>query len=523
MRKAIDNYARGKQREVEAWKGETIRADSGRFICPECLENVALTTSGHFRHKNRTAQSIECDKRVDSSNRTAYERMGLPLYLCKQSEGRFSLGIGFSGQDQETLITAENKGAYLTIGDGFHKERRYNISTERFSQNKTTIIPVDYRPSSNGYYRMTFSESTPPKLRRIWTDRSDIWGSGQFFRISGTNSRKIRPLGTIVTDEEYYFTGNTWRFERFKSFVSVTRDGNLYLSNEQVSVYKFVVRKNKASDSEFKNFADLLRNAYKVNLLVGESFLSPIWPPCIEDDGHFMFQRSVYDGHFLVQSPNDAPVVYRYYGGTYLCEEVSKSLPATYGTMLSDTDIPICVDRAFNGNIQFLCRREITQRTERPFVDIIDADGKTILGVQLTAIKNKEYRCVTNFPATIHVKNGLKKDYCRNLNCEDGVVLTGMNWDDEIQVFNHSGKCVLFFTFTKTRTDPSISDEMLLQEINKLSKGPVENVTPQVLALYKKLDANTSARLAIHKYIKSGRIPSSIVALLLKRLRGINK
>lgn len=519
MRKAIDNYARGKQREVEAWKGETIRADSGRFICPECLENVALTTSGHFRHKNRTAQSIECDRRVDSSNRTAYERMGLPLYLCKQSDGRFYLGIGFSGQDQETLISAENKGAYLTIGDGFHKESRYNISTDRFSQNKTVIIPVDYRPAGNGYYRMTFSESTPPKLKRIWTERSDIWGSGQFFRVSETNSRKIRPLGTIVTDEEYYFTGNTWRFERYKSFVSAQREGYLYLSNEQVSVYKFVVRKSKASDAEFKSFADLLRNAYKVNLLVGESFLSPIWPPCIEDDGHFLFQKTVRDGHFLVQSPNETPVVYRYYGGTYLNEEIHKSSPATYGAILSDTDIPICIDRAFNGNIQFLCRREIALRVERPFVDIIDADGKTIIGVQLTAIKNKEYRCVANFPATIHVKNVFRKDYCKSLNDEDGVVLTGMNWDDEITVFDHSGKCVLSFTFIRTRTETVTSDEMLLREIAMLSKGPVENVTPRVLALYKTLDDNAAAKMVIHKYIKTGRIPSSIVALLLKRTR----
>ena len=48
MRKAIDNYAQGKQREVEAWIGSSISASSGRFVCPECLESVALDIRGHF-------------------------------------------------------------------------------------------------------------------------------------------------------------------------------------------------------------------------------------------------------------------------------------------------------------------------------------------------------------------------------------------------------------------------------------------------------------------------------------------
>ena len=90
MRKAIDNYAQGKQREVEAWIGSSISASSGRFVCPECLESVALDIRGHFRHKNRTAQSLECDKRVDAPSRSAYERMGLPLYLCQDGDNKFS-------------------------------------------------------------------------------------------------------------------------------------------------------------------------------------------------------------------------------------------------------------------------------------------------------------------------------------------------------------------------------------------------------------------------------------------------
>ena len=81
MNKAIDNYAAGKQIEVTAWKGQSVSASSGRFVCPECLEYVALDRRGHFRHQNTTPQSIECERRVNTPSQSSYEKMGLPLFL----------------------------------------------------------------------------------------------------------------------------------------------------------------------------------------------------------------------------------------------------------------------------------------------------------------------------------------------------------------------------------------------------------------------------------------------------------
>lgn len=236
MRKAIDNYAQGKQREVEAWTGSSISASSGRFVCPECLESVALDVRGHFRHKNRTPQSVECDKRVDSTSRSAHERMGLPIYLCEKENGVFSLGIGFSGHGDAALQEAATNNAYLDIKQTPQQSVRYGISHARFLPNSTTILPVTFLPQGNGAYAIHYSVGTPAKLKTLWTDHSDIWGAGQFFKISLQHSRKVRPLGTIVTDEDYYYTGNTWQFSAYKSFVSITQAGCLTLSNQTLNV-----------------------------------------------------------------------------------------------------------------------------------------------------------------------------------------------------------------------------------------------------------------------------------------------
>ena len=105
-----------------------------------------MDVRGHFRHKNRTAQSIECDKRVDAPSRSAYERMGLPLYLCQTGGNKFSLGIGFNGHDELSVDNAAREHAYIEITDGFQKPMRYNISYARFIPNTITLIPVNYLP-----------------------------------------------------------------------------------------------------------------------------------------------------------------------------------------------------------------------------------------------------------------------------------------------------------------------------------------------------------------------------------------
>ena len=86
MNTAIDFYSRGKEKEAEARDYSTSQwYPRGRFICPECGEEVCLTKSKYknfFRHYKRTAQTPECERRVDSvPSESIYERIGLLLYV----------------------------------------------------------------------------------------------------------------------------------------------------------------------------------------------------------------------------------------------------------------------------------------------------------------------------------------------------------------------------------------------------------------------------------------------------------
>lgn len=518
MRKAIDNYAQGKQREVEAWIGSSISASSGRFICPECLENVALDVRGHFRHKNRTAQSLECDKRVDSSSRSAYERMGLPLFLCNDDDTTFSLAIGFSGHDEESLDRAASVNAYFDITERNRRDVRYSISYARFTPNTITLIPIDYIPNGNGAFQLRYSDNTPQKLKNVWTNHTDNWGSGQFFKISEKRSRKIRSLGTIVTDEDYYYIGGTWAFNSYASFVKITKVGALKLADQTLTVHRINIKKSHASEYQFKAFADLLRNRYKVNLLVGESLLLPIWPPCIEQDSRMIYPKNTSSVQFYVQTPNESPTIYRYHGGSYVREDVRETAPYTYRLSLTGAEIPLCVDRVFNGNIQFICRSSIETNAQMLEADIIDETGTSVNNSPPTALRHKVFTCLTNFPATVHIHNDGLTDCCRDINSADGLLLDKCHWGDTISIYTRSGNLVYTYTFQKTKTNCEEADSDFIEKFKQSCHGPTERLTPQIIALFKSIHNNT-VRDIVKKYIRQGIIPTSTVSLLLRHAR----
>lgn len=113
MKTALDFYARGKQKEANADEYDRFRCYSrDRFICPECGEAVHLTGNGknnyfaHYPDKNKTV-SVECDRRVDASpTDSVYERIGLPIYMRKNSSGDFYLYMGFKALPPELMEKA---------------------------------------------------------------------------------------------------------------------------------------------------------------------------------------------------------------------------------------------------------------------------------------------------------------------------------------------------------------------------------------------------------------------------------
>lgn len=87
MKTALDNHVLGKQKEVNADDFGYVIRDKDRFICPECLEPVSMVDGKYqyfFKHRKKTEQSIECDRRIESNaSQSIYQRIGIPLFLRK--------------------------------------------------------------------------------------------------------------------------------------------------------------------------------------------------------------------------------------------------------------------------------------------------------------------------------------------------------------------------------------------------------------------------------------------------------
>lgn len=518
MRKAIDNYALGKQIEVTAWKGQSISANSKRFFCPECMETVALDCRGFFRHKNRTLQSIECEKRVDSPSRTTYERMGLPLFIKEESESFFKIYIGFSAIPELLLDEAHKENAVFEIGDGKVNKLKYAISKERFDFERLTYLPLDFLPINNGKYMIEYT-NTPKKIKECWTSHSDLWGEGQFFKIGEKYSRKIRPLGTVVTDQEYYFVGSEAFLKKYKNCIDISQVGLLLLGNSRTVVYKVKFLSSSISNLLFKNLSAILMEKYHVSLLVGESELLPLWPPCMLEENYFIFPSKTRKAIFVVDSPNDEPVVYKYCGNEYSNILLEKQKPAIFDMSVTESETPISIDKAFNGNIQYIRKQKLYLGTAETIVDIIDELNNSILNVTLSKIKNKTFYIKSNAPCTVYILRTDGTDIKYRINSESRLEIKKINWNDTIIILSSSGKQLLSYVFERSTHNHIQEDFRIIEKIRK-ARGPIVPITQEVIALFRLTSANHRLCKEIEKYIRIGQIPIQVIKLLKEKYGG---
>ena len=511
MRKAIDNYAKGKQIEVTAWSGQSISASTRRFFCPECMESVALDIRGHFRHKNRTAQSLECEKRVDSPSRTSYERMGLPLFIRSETDGIFKLYLGFPAIPQKILDEAQTKKAIVKIGTGKIVKSQLFISAERFDAEHITYCLLDFLPAENSKYKIDY-ENTPYIIRQRWTDESDFWGNGQFFKKNDIYSRKIRPLGTIVANQDYYFLGSTYHFQQYSRYIEIAKVGQLYVGSSHLSVYKINIHAENASDAAFKNLSTYLMEKYHISLLIGESELSPLWPPCLQEENYFIYPTQAKRAVFVVNSSNESPRILKYQGSAYSEVATENNAPPLFDMTVCEQETPISVDRAFNGNIQYIRKQTISTVFCENVVDIVDENGLSILKERPSKLRNKSFRIKSNCPCIVYL---LKYDgTCAGykLTSQDGVVIENVNWKDSITIMSTVGHVLLSYVFEQLAVGTK-EDSQLIELIRK-AKGPTITVNQSIIALCRKANEIPTVKWELARYIKLGRIPIQVVDVL---------
>ena len=518
MDKAIDNYVFGKQKEVIAWKGESISYRSHRFFCPECLESVSLDCRGHFRHKNKTAQTIECEKRVNSTYRSSYERMGLPFYLVEQEHNLFYLYVGFSAISSEKLDEASKSGAYLYLYNGNTEKKKYLISQERFSDELYTLLRVESIPEKRGRFLVEYSKNINNEIVKQWTDHTDIWGNGQFFKILGDRCRKIRPLGSIITDTDYYYMGSLSYFHAYRDIVSISQYGQLLLESKKVPVYKLKINGGKKTSSRLRKLSNILMEYYKITLLMAESCILPLWPSCVVDDNYYIFDSHHKEAFFAIESPNDEPVVYRYYGGTTVEVPTEAENPHILKINLEDGEIPISVDRAFNGNIQYIRRQLLPQYTSEYYVDIIDENDKSIIGMPIKAIKKKKFRVVTSCASNVFHLGADGVTHLSKIDDEQGIIITDIHWGDHIMVFSSSWSCLLQYSFHKSKDTNNGDNPLLL--VMQLEKIPVQKVDSIIQAYCLKAGKDPQLKSYISKYLKTRKIPVAVARMMIQKYGG---
>lgn len=519
MNTAIDIYKYGKEVNASDFNGITIRANTGRFYCPICYETVALTKSGVFRHKVETEKNKECERRVNNNLGSAYEKQGIPLFIKQVKEFVFEMFLGFPAQKSDLLTLCAVQQSILKISGASQIIYKYKINEEIFSSEMITYLPVRTLPI-NGIYNISYSDNTPSEILKRWTPYTDKWGNGRFFKWSENYCKKVRYGGTIVTNEYYYFSGAINKLKKYSLFIEIEKCGYVLLDTieqDRLCIYKILIKGTYFEEPHFKEMERELFLNFKINIAEKESCLKPLWPPCKTVDDGFLYNQSVNEAAFFINSPNDNPKVIHYGENKYEYVNDIFTKPAIFSTKVNEDDA-FSVDRAFNGNIHFIHKANRINEIVPLKAFIVDANEK-IVSSELKSIKNCRFYCKTNFKgyAIILKKDGGQIQY--RISDENGIELKNIFWGDRVIVYTNSWGMILDYTFEKRKNNNRNSDEADIIEFLKLCRGSEIPISSKIIALLSRIN-DSSVRAFVLKYIKNGKIPQSARNILIKYYGG---
>ncbi len=368
MKTALDFYARGKQKEANADEYDRSRYYSrDRFICPECGEAVHLTGSrysNHFAHFKKSEVSAECDRRVDGSpTDSVYERIGLPIYMRKNSSGDFYLYMGFKALPPMLMEKAIKESISVKI-DG---KNTYRINNERFSCEETALIPLDYIPLSGHKYHLYYEPMNKAyAISQHWSDYSDGFSyEGAIFTVSEQGGKKIRHGDSITTEEQYYWVRRQPQLPSFIPGIEMKKCGCLILKDDILNVFCGTFSAN-ISDIEFSYLASYLRSKLKIHLLEKQPEFVPIWPPVVKTEDGYIVNSKEQSVYGYVVSGNDNPRIYVYQGIRKIPDELN-SVNRLTCVKVWDREALVNIDRKYVSNGTLLLKRPkviITNDTE---------------------------------------------------------------------------------------------------------------------------------------------------------------
>lgn len=517
MKTALDYYARGKQREVNA--NEYNRDwDYGRerFICPECGEAVHLTgnkDSNYFAHYKKSDLFVECDRRVDGTLTTSiYVRMGLPIYLRKDNEDKFSLHLGFKALSERILSKAISESILVKM-DGKHT---YKVNEERFSCASTSLIPLDYIPASGQSYRISFEpENKADIVLQHWSDHTDRFlYEGMIFTVSERGGKKIHCGDSISTDVEYYWVRRQKIIPSLVPGIQMELCGEIILKNEKLNVFRGIFS-STLSNAQFGVLTSFLRNSLKIHLLEKQPEFIPIWPPVIRtEEGYIRKEKSIYG---YIRSGNEEPKVYIYEGINKIPKEILLDRKLLRIDMQEETTL-VNIDRKYvsSGTMFWKRNRKITGKGMGVY-KLCNTEYISI-GACETDIVSQEYVLkADNYTEYFLIrKNG---EIERKIGV-GAVLFEKLQTDDSI-VCLQAG-CIKYIFFVSSNAeivDTEILDKRIYQDF-QLYASKKEVILP--VELRKKLMKNQERFSIARKYIdyalKYNCIPSVMIKILEEML-----
>lgn len=470
MKTALDFYERGKQKEANADDYDRSRYYSrDRFICPECGEVVYLTgnkDSNHFAHFKKSDVSAECDRRVDGSpTDSVYERIGLPIYMRKNSSGDFYLYMGFKALPPTLMEKAVKESISVKI-DG---RTTYRINTERFSCDNTALIPLDYIPLSDHKYRIIYEPMNKAyAVSQHWSDYADGFSyQGAIFTVTEQGGKKIRHGDSITTDEKYYWVRRQPQLPSSIPGIEMEECGRLILKDKILNVF-YGSFSSDITDTEFNYLISYLRVNLKIHLLEKQPEFVPIWPPVVKTEEGYIVNNSEQSVYGYVVSGNDDPIIYVYQGIKKIPDEL-ESVNHVACVKIWDQEALVNIDRKYvsNGTL-FLKRQRAVIANDTEIYELID--DKYVLLEGISACRNSD---------KIQFRTGHHTDFIlirKNRQIEKKGGIGEFNFDnlqDGDLIYVLQQRCLISIipvSIERQYEDTSISDEELYRLIIKYKR-----------------------------------------------------
>lgn len=515
MKTALDFYARGKQKEANADEYDRSQYYSrDRFVCPECGEPVHLTGSrysNHFAHFKKSEVSAECDRRVDGSpTDSVYERIGLPIYMRKNTTGDFYLYMGFKALPSMLMEKAIKESMSVKI-DG---KSTYRINNERFSCEGTALIPLDYIPISEHKYHLCYEPMNKAyAVSQHWSDYADGFSyEGAIFTASEQGGKKIRHGDSITTEEQYYWVRRQSQLPSFIPGIEMKKCGRLILKDTNLSVFcgKF---SSDISDADFNVLTSYLRSNLKVYLLEKQPEFVPIWPPVVKTEDGYIVNNKVQSVYGYVVSGNDNPRIYVYQGIRKIPDELN-SVNHLICVKVWEQEVLVNIDRKFVSNGTLLLKRT------RPIITN-DADIYELIDNEYISLPNGNlYRNCNKILFNVgHQTDFILVRKSGKIEKNGGIGEYGFeNLQDGDLIYVLQNRYLinlLLISIEKQQANIKIRDEELYSLL-KTFKGTKKVQLPHKLRIqiYEIQDKVTLARTYLDNILKSNKIPMALIKVL---------